>query len=282
MSDPSRPPCRPWLAGVLGVVAVGIGHFYAGHPLRGFVAWAGLSVMGTAVVVALLDPLPYPPWNVVVPVAFLLVVWLLLVRDAVACARVAVPWRPPWWMVAAAMATVTVVDEIGANWIGTKIGRAFTISSRSMEPGLALGDRILVDMRTAATAVPRRRDLVVFRYPVEPEKIWTKRIAGLPGETIEVRDKRLLVDGTETTGLPAVYVDADRTLASSARDTMPARTVEPNHYFMIGDNRDRSYDSRFWGTVPRADVLGTARVVYFSWDGDSSTVRWSRIGKVID
>lgn len=267
---------------MLGFVAVGVGHFYAGRPLRGFAAWAGLSVIGTAVVTAALEPLLYPPWNVAVPITLLPVVWLLLVRDGVLCARTPAPWRPVWWMVVAVAAAATIVDEIGASVIGARIGRAFTISSRSMEPGLALGDRILVDMRTAATAVPRRGDLVVFRYPEEPEKIWLKRIAGLPGETIEVRDKRLLVDGAETTELPAVYVDADRTLATSTRDTMPALTVEPDHFFMIGDNRDRSYDSRFWGTVPRADILGRARVIYFSWDTDASTVRWSRIGMIID
>lgn len=267
---------------MLGFVAVGVGHLYAGRPLRGFTAWVGLSVIGTVAMTTLLDPLPYPPWNVVMPVGFLLVVWLLLVRDGVVCARVPVPWRPSWWIVVAVSVGATVVDEIGAQVIGNRIGRAFTISSRSMEPGLALGDRILVDMRSAATADPARGDLVVFNYPVEREKIWVKRIAGLPGETIEVRDKRLVVDGVEPTELPAVYIEGDKGVATSTRDSMPPTTVEPEHYFMIGDNRDRSYDSRFWGTVPRADLLGKARVIYFSWDDETSRVRWSRIGQILD
>ncbi len=275
MSDGIR-PARPWLAGVLGLVAVGLGHFYAGRPLRGLAAWSGSSALGIAVLAALLHPAPYPPWNVVVPVSVLVVVWLLLVHDGYRCGRVPASWRPKAWMVVLTGVLAMVVEEMGSVATRARLAQALKIPTRSMEPGLLLGDHIMVDKRPATLGTLRRGDLVVFLNPHDRSKLWLKRVAGLPGETVEVRDKRLLIDDIEPTELPATYVDADKTVAP--RDTMAPVTIAADHYFMIGDNRDRSYDSRFWGTVPRTDILGKARIVYFSWDAATSAVRWSRIG----
>lgn len=279
MSDGIR-PARPWLAGMLGFVAVGLGHFYAGRPFRGLAAWSGSSALGIAVLAALLHPAPYAPWNVVVPVSVLVVVWLLLVHDGYRCGREPASWRPKAWMVVLTVGLVMLVDQMGSVATRARLGQALKIPTRSMEPGLALGDHIMVDKRAATVRTLRRGDVVVFLNPHDRSKLWLKRIGGLPGETVEVRDKRLLIDGIEPTELPATYVDGDKTLAP--RDTMASVTIAGDHYFMIGDNRDRSYDSRFWGTVPRSDILGKARVVYFSWDIEAGTVRWSRIGTRLD
>jgi signal peptidase I len=220
---------------------------------------------------------------VLVPVATAAGVWLLLVGDGIACARSPADTRRPHALsVALAFVVAVIADEALAATIRGSFAQAFTIASRSMEPGMALGDRVLVDMRATATAAPSRGDHVVFRYPKEPEKSWVKRIGGLPGETVEVRDKRLLVDGEERTELPAVYVAGDAALPHSPRDQLAPTTIPVDEYFVVGDNRDRSYDSRFWGTVPRRYLLGKARLVYFSWDAEAHAIRWSRIGTTLD
>lgn len=156
--------------------------------------------------------------------------------------------------------------------------QAFKIPTGSMEDNLLPGDHIIVNKFIYGPQLPfaeglvplrepRRGDVVVFRNPEDPQTDYVKRVVVLPGETILIRDKRVFIDGKE---LPEPYVlfTDPRTQHSSNpshRDHFGPFRVRPGEYFAMGDNRDGSYDSRFWGTVPRAMIKGRAYVVYWSF-----------------
>ncbi|HEX6097226.1 MAG TPA: signal peptidase I [Thermoanaerobaculia bacterium] len=156
--------------------------------------------------------------------------------------------------------------------------QAFKIPTGSMEDNLLTGDHILVNKFIYGPQMPvlnglvplrepRRGDVVVFRYPEQPQVDFVKRVVALPGETVLIRDKRVLIDGKE---LPEPYVlfTDERTQHPSSpfhRDHFGPYKVGAGEYFVMGDNRDNSHDSRFWGTVPRAMIKGRAFVVYWSF-----------------
>jgi len=187
--------------------------------------------------------------------------------------------------------------------------QAFKIPSSSMEPTLLIGDHLLVtksgyDLKIPFSSFkipftewrlpledkvlfrfsdPQRGDIIVFRYPEDRSKDFIKRIVGLPGETIEVRNKRVLINGKLIKDPWGHY--SDRVIwhrGATPRDHFGPVKVPPDKYFVMGDNRDHSHDSRFWfggsgGFVPRKDILGRARLIYWSWRGESFAVRWSRL-----
>jgi signal peptidase I len=181
-----------------------------------------------------------------------------------------------------------------ALFIRTFIVQAFKIPSGSMLPTLQIGDHILVNKLRYGIRMPligrnvvkfqdpRRGDIIVFVYPVDPDKDFIKRVIGEPGDTIEIRHKRIYVNGREVEDPYAHFVDGPGDFSRlSPRDNFGPVTVPPDRVFVMGDNRDRSYDSRFWGFVPLDDVRGKAFVIYWSWDGSDRWVRWERIGDVI-
>jgi signal peptidase I len=181
-----------------------------------------------------------------------------------------------------------------ALFIRTFIVQAFKIPSGSMLPTLQIGDHILVNKLRYGIRVPfvgrileftdpRRGDIIVFIYPVDPEKDFIKRVIGAPGDRIEVRHKQLFVNDTEVSD-PWGHFEAGPGTDSrlTPRDNFGPVEVPDGKVFVMGDNRDRSYDSRFWGFVPLDDVKGKAFLIYWSWDGTDRWVRWERIGSLID
>ena len=129
---------------------------------------------------------------------------------------------------------------------------------------------------------PRRGDVIVFVYPVDPSKDFIKRVIGEPGDTVEVKHKQVLINGAKIDDTYGQFVEGPGDNSRlTPRDNFGPVTVPPDQVFVMGDNRDRSYDSRFWGFVPLDDVRGKAFVIYWSWDGEDRWVRWERIGDLI-
>jgi signal peptidase I len=165
----------------------------------------------------------------------------------------------------------------------TFLFQGFEVPSASMEKNVLTGDRLLVNKfvfapgRKPLTALLperpiRRGDVLVFRYPEDPRRDFIKRVIGLPGETVEIRDKRVYVDGRSLVETYAFHADDtvwpdDPSIAEThrRRDQMAPLRVPDGAYFVLGDNRDDSGDSRYWGPVPAANVRGRALFVYWSF-----------------
>ncbi|HYB19704.1 MAG TPA: signal peptidase I [Thermodesulfobacteriota bacterium] len=187
-----------------------------------------------------------------------------------------------------------IVALVLALIIRTFVVQAFKIPSGSMEPTLEIGDHILVNkfiygIKIPFTSInlfpwenPRRGNVIVFIYPLEPEKDFIKRVIGVEGDTVRIVNKKLYINGVEVPDPHAVYKE-DLILPGDMqkRDNFGPVTVPKGNLFVLGDNRDRSLDSRFWGFVPLEDVRGKAFIIYWSWDRQDTTVRWNRIGKLI-
>ena len=191
-----------------------------------------------------------------------------------------------------------LIAALIAFFVRSFIVQAFKIPSSSMEPTLLVGDHLLVNrlsyvMKIPFTDIvilnlgnPSRGDVVVFRYPVDRSKDFIKRVIGTEGDTIEIKDKVIYLNGRKMDDPHAHF--AEETIvpgAFSQRDNFGPIRVPPRSYFVMGDNRDRSLDGRFWGFVKQEDLVGRALIIYFSWNGQADGifhyVRWERFGRVI-
>jgi signal peptidase I len=191
-----------------------------------------------------------------------------------------------------------VIAVILALFVRTWVVQAFKIPTGSMENNLLIGDHLLVNKfvySPTATGLERallpirdirRGDILVFKYPVEPERDFIKRVIGLPGETVELRAKKIHINGKPLDEpyvhfLRAASALAEVTSADVSENYGPV-TVPQDQYFVMGDNRDNSQDSRYWGFLPRANVKGEALMIYWSYEGDDmgsifTKVRWERL-----
>ncbi|MBU2234953.1 MAG: signal peptidase I [Proteobacteria bacterium] len=187
-----------------------------------------------------------------------------------------------------------ILAVVIALFIRTFVIQAYKIPSGSMKPTLLIGDHILVSkfnygiklpfLRTTLIPVgaPQRGDIVVFIYPEDRSKDFIKRLIGVPGDTIEIRNKKIFINGLPYSDKHGVYVDNFIIPgAVQPRDNFGPVTVPEGSLFVMGDNRDESYDSRFWGFVSKKDVLGKALIIYWSWNREEHWIRWSRIGGIL-
>ena len=181
-----------------------------------------------------------------------------------------------------------------ALFIRTFVVQAFKIPSGSMKNTLLIGDHILVNKFIYGVKnplngntwiplkEPQRRDIVVFKYPVNPSQDYIKRVVGVEGDTIEIKDKKVYVNGKPQDEDYAIYLDSKVLPANlQPRDNMGPITVPENSLFVMGDNRDNSYDSRFWNFVDLKAVKGKAFILYWSWDKEKFSVRWNRIADLV-
>ncbi|HEY3156756.1 MAG TPA: signal peptidase I [Candidatus Eisenbacteria bacterium] len=175
--------------------------------------------------------------------------------------------------------------------------QAFRIPTGSMEDTLLVGDFLFVNKlvygseidigaaghrlvyyRFPAIRQPHRGDVIVFRYPDDPSRDFIKRCVAVEGQTIEIKNKSLYVNDTLQRE-PYVKHSDERILPReiSARDNFGPFVVPKGHIFMMGDNRDNSHDSRFWGPLPLNLVKGKAMILYWSWDAEKSMPRFNRL-----
>lgn len=193
----------------------------------------------------------------------------------------------------------------------------FRIPSGSMLPSLYIGDFILVnkfvygirlpviDEKIIDISRPERGEVMVFRFPHDESINYIKRVVGLPGDQIEYKDKSLIINGEkvaqdeasdevlEEVGNGNESIDHFKEVLGEVNHSILKDTDKPStnmrfsvpegHYFVMGDNRDYSNDSRYWGFVPEENIIGKAFFIWFSWDSrDDGGVNWSRIGDPID
>jgi signal peptidase I len=179
--------------------------------------------------------------------------------------------------------------------------QAFRIPSGSMEDTLLIGDFLfvnkmvygseidigwadwrLVHYRFPAIHAPERGDVIVFRFPEDPSRDFIKRCVALEGQRVEIRDKVLYVDGLAQEEPYVIHTDPrDLPRGTSARDNFGPIVVPKGHLFMMGDNRDNSLDSRFWGALPMDLLKGKAMFIYWSWDTTRGAPRLNRTFHVV-
>jgi len=181
------------------------------------------------------------------------------------------------------------------------VAQAYQIPTGSMENTLLVGDYLFINKmlygseidigmgghrlfyyRFPAFRHPEQGDIIVFRYPENPRQDFIKRCVALSGQTVEIRNKELYVDGVRQVEPYVIHIDS-RVLPAelSHRDNFGPFKVPPGTIFMMGDNRDNSHDSRFWGPLPVNLIKGKAAIRYFSWDGDHHAVRLGRMFQTI-
>ncbi|MBC8419950.1 MAG: signal peptidase I [Desulfobacterales bacterium] len=186
-------------------------------------------------------------------------------------------------------AEAAVIAIILALLIRTFVVQAFKIPSGSMEPTLLVGDHILVNKFLYGIKIPfinevlipisepKHDDVIVFIYPVDKSKDFIKRVIGLPGDRIEILDNKIHINGKPYKDSHGYYSDAGRrSPGSEEKSHFGPVTVPKDHLFVMGDNRNHSYDSRFWGFVPLDSVKGKAFIIYWSWP------HWKRFLHLID
>lgn len=289
---------RPWLAALLSACEIGLGDVYNGERAKGvrLVGWAyGLLVAGAmawAVMTALGRSSHALGWIVA---AFSPGLLFRLYGAVRAWRRARVLGDAPevarsWWPVAGYAAAFLVAGFVATLTVRTLFVQAFRVPSASMRPTLEVGEAFLLNKlvygprvlspwtRSVLVQLPGLRapapgDVVVVVYPRDRSKDFLKRVVATAGQRVALRGTALSVDGVVLAEPHAYYG------GSPPNDFGPVEVPE-GHVFVLGDNRNESYDSRFWGPVPIADVLGRAETVY--WSGRSDEPRWERVGRHIE
>jgi len=188
-----------------------------------------------------------------------------------------------------------VVAIILALFIRTFVVQAFKIPSGSMKDTLLIGDHILVNkfiygvkapfMKKTMIPIndPQKGDIIVFEFPEDPSKDFIKRVVGIPGDVIDIRNKKLFVNDLLVDNGHGIHKDPKIYAArAQPRDNLGPITVPEGKLFVMGDNRDFSYDSRFWGFVDLVAVKGKAFIIYWSWNKEDFGVRWNRLGHLLE
>jgi signal peptidase I len=187
-------------------------------------------------------------------------------------------------------AEAILVAVLLALLIRTFVVQAFKIPSGSMIPTLLVGDHILVNKFVFRFTDPRRGDVVVFKYPVDETRDFIKRIIAVGGEDLYIRDQKIYVNcrppDASCRPIDDPWGKWEDRFSGAMTETTQVH-VPDGSYFVMGDNRNNSQDSRYWGFVKGEKIKGKAFLIYWSWDSDREDrslwerVRWSRLGKLI-
>lgn len=257
-------PRKPWLALLLSLVSAGLGQVYNGQWRKG--VWFFLAEVGLGTFMVLF----WADFAAMLLCVSILVGYNLFVAgEAFASARrlrgfVPGPWNR-WWVY-----VLFLLVSLGSGSVFEWAVReyffiTYTVPSASMVPSIRVGDRFMVEVLAPEDRLSRG-EIVIFTLPETRGKDFVKRIVGLPGETVEIRDRTVLVDGR---ALEEPYARHTKAGMFPQRDNLDPVKLGVDEYFVMGDNREDSYDSRWLGPVPRERITGRAGYVYFPGDLDA-------------
>lgn len=264
---------KPWLAVFLSYIFPGIGQFYNKQLLK------GIAFVICAIFLYIVHVIFYPLFFLLLPLYF------FAIKDAFDSAekingsyqKFIEQGNRFTRIVVALLLLIEFIpfsDIAKAHFI-----QAYKIPAGSMKPSLEIGDHILIDKTTRVKDPIRTGDIIVFEYPEDPSRNFVKRVVGMGGDTIESKDKIIYINGKP---IQEPYVRrsdaAIRPASVEPRDNFGPIVIPDGKFFVMGDNRDQSYDSRYWGYVPKESVKGKAFKIYWSWDRINKKVRWERIG----
>ena len=278
-------PRKPWAAGLLTFFTIGLGHLYCGEINKGIRLYVAGQVF---VVFAYSSYLFYAPVGPAFALAFLFSYMIYCIIDSARYAKASglaysLKNYNKWyvylicWFVAGFCVHSLIQPLVKAN-----IAQAYKIPSGAMKQTIQVGDHIVANKLIYKVSSPKRGDIIIFPFPEEPSKVFIKRVIAIGGETIEIKNKQVYIDGKKYHENYKIHSDSN----IIPKDIQPRDNFEPikipeDSLFVMGDNRDHSYDSRFWGFVKKSSAKGKATRIYWSWDKNNFKVRWNRIGNTI-
>lgn len=260
---------------ILTLATPGIGHLALGRRRRAghwIVAFQTLIVAWAVLVITM-------PIGSLLSVVVILVLWLAALIDVLVVARSTIV--PRWFVVGGAAVVFLGLINLEGAAIRHFVTRAYTVPASSMRPTLEAGDYFLADKTAYRRGDPRRGDIIVFAYPPDPRRTFVKRVVALPGERVLLRGRQVFVNGSpivEPYLPPATMPSPVCAYAYGCLEIL----VPADSYFVLGDNRENSQDSRFWGFIPRRTIFGRAAVIYWSIDPTDRTLRTRRIGTSLE
>lgn len=286
-----------WIAGLLGFLVPGLGQVYNSQATKGLFYYFVLSTWGGLVFSMVYTVMKYPVTRLnlaVLSVLFLLstTAYFLTLLEAIVTARKTgcghvLQRYNRWYVYLVVIIAVSGVSRSVTLAFRDNVLKAYKIPSMSMQPALEPGDHVISNQLFYRYNNPGRGDLVIFKAPGDTEREYIKRIVGLPGDTVRVEAGRAYINGHL---LDEPYAGSMTQEIDSKSGEKGDITLSGNEYFLLGDNRADSIDSRKFGPVKRHDIGGKAIFIYFSWDrtippwnivGRILSIRVSRIGKIL-
>jgi signal peptidase I len=294
MNEIVEHPRKPGIALAMSLLLPGLGQLYNGQLNKGLMLFMAFAFVSTPLMALVALWLP-EGWLLPMLMAALLLTLVLFVYGLVDAWRTAryisnyrlQTWQQPGVYLALLLFAYLVVLIGGTQQIRSSLVESFRIPSASMEPTLLRGDFIFADKRVNCPGCKhhiQRGDLAIFVYPNDRTKYYIKRIIGMPGDEIQIENRQVKVNGISITGV----VQGKEVTESGANGNYLVHWAEgesasrqwmvpQGQVFVLGDNRNRTTDSRKFGTIPLRDVVGRATQIWFSYGGDTG-VRWERLG----
>ncbi|MHB8138382.1 MAG: signal peptidase I [Smithellaceae bacterium] len=288
-------PRRPWIAALLTLLTTGLGHLYAGNPKRGLILFCiGLFLTVLCGIILLVIPSLFFI-SLIVEIAFI----IFCIIDALSIAKrkkenYELAKYNRWFVYVGYVVILSMVSALVNTGVTASFSEAYRIPSSAMAPTLLVGDHVLANkfiygvkipfFRKTIISVsePKRDDVVIFIYPNDRTKNLIKRVIGVGGDTIEIINKKIFINGKEYSDSYSIHSDTVFYPAEvQPRDNFGPVTVPQNSLFVMGDNRDQSLDSRFWGFVDLKDVDGKAVMIYWSWNSETNSIRWERLNHLL-
>ncbi len=275
-------PRKLWISILFTFLSIGLGHIYAGYAKRGIVLYISQYLLVFICYLILLNFLSIASLIVILILGLMYFVFCLV--DVIKLTKEnTVSYESKkynrWYVYVLLLLVIFLIPQpIFSETVKNNIFQAYKIPADSMKPTLLIGDRIFVKTDFASKSNVKRFDLIVFPFTQNPSKDFVKRIIAVEGETIEIKNKKILINDIPIKETYGIHTDS-RIIPK--RDNMNSIKVPEGSLFVMGDNRDNSHDSRFWGFVKASDVIGKVYSVYWSWDKEKNEVRWNRIGQII-
>lgn len=258
-------PRKPWLAGLLSLLFTGFGQVYNGQWKKGVGFFVAEWVYSLAMI---------PFWSDFVSTLLCLAILLgfnvFVAWEAFSSAKGLREFSPgPWnrWWVYVLCLCVSMASGFVFDHLMSQSYEAYKAPSGSMLPTLKIGDHFIVETLDLDYVV-KRGDIVIFPFPEDEHVDFIKRVVGLPGETVEIRHRQVFVNDNQ---LEESYIQHTKTSMVPVRDDFGPLTLGADEYFVLGDNREASYDSRWWGPVKRAKIKAKAKYIYFPGDFESES-----------
>jgi signal peptidase I len=262
---------NPFLAALATLGAFGLGQLYNGKLRKAAIAYAlCLATVAFGIFAPLSSSLSWLFIVSALPILLGLVVAIDAFRDAHRIREIVLHPYNRWYIyLAVILIQALLISQLQENVILSSV-HAYKIPTGAMSPALEIGDRLVADTKAYRNKLPSRGDLIVFKYPKNESISYIKRVIGLPGEKLEIIKRTVHINGESLKENYVQYIDPN-----SIHEHYGPYDIPQGQYFVMGDNRDNSQDSRFWGYVKQHQLLGQARYLYWAKDK-------SRIGKQVN